>query len=140
MDIETEIQNILDSIYDYFKSHKDIYINTIEQLDNCNGYLGEERWDDMSIFDEWSTTPKPLVVAGMVYDGRDISGDRFNPYANYFRFNRHGTLESSNEKDYDVFLGDEFLFEVLDYRDALPAVNENEVLSGLYDRLHMLRG
>lgn len=140
MDIEVKlqnIQNILDNIYDYFQSHKNVYVNVIEQLDDCNGYLGDERWDNMAIFDEWSTTPRPLVVAGMVYDGRDINGDRFNPYSDYFRFNRYGTLESSDEKNYDDFLTDDFLLEALSYRDDLPAVNENKVLSNLYDKLSM---
>lgn len=46
-------QDYIERIIEAFKNDEETFINTIEDLDSWNGYLGDDRYYSMDELDEW---------------------------------------------------------------------------------------
>lgn len=130
-----KIHTVLADIYEYFRMHRDVIVDVIEDLDCYNGYICENDgypWVNMSDFDETMRGCSPHYIA------EKISQGDFNIYHNYFRFDEYGNLESSDVKNYDELFDMDFVFAVFGVYDVLSSVADNEYLSKKFDELQHL--
>ena len=104
-------EEITADILTYFHENEEEFNTAIEELDSYNGYLGDDRWNDMDELPERVDTSDPVALLNKAYFGDDLDNwhydeqhervyDSFNPNRDYFRFNGCGNLESTNWKDY----------------------------------------
>lgn len=113
-----EIKNEIKAL---FTENEDLFNDVIEELDNWNGYLGDDRYYMMSDFDELHTGLSPMEVLQRTFyggddDTKDAQGRRgkFNPNREYFYYNGYGNLCSTDYKDYSAHLDDYFVDEVIE--------------------------
>jgi hypothetical protein len=103
-----------------FEEDEELFNRTIEELDSYNGFLGDDRYYEMELLNEFYNDVEPLELLQRVYFGRDddtytieSSGNKtygeFNPNRNYFYYNGYGNLISSDYKDYSYKLDDYFI-------------------------------
>jgi len=101
-------------------ANEELFIETIEELDSYNGYLGDDRYYDMYMIDEFalgSNTSEVLERAYFGYDedtSTENSKTEFNPMRDYFRFNGYGNLVSADYKDYSDKLDEWFIDDLID--------------------------
>lgn len=106
-DLETYLY---EEITNYLEENEQEYICIIEELDSWNGYLNGDRWEDMDFLDDYLENEKPF---DLILLGRN-SGRDFYPGDNYFRFDVYGNLESSNHKEYNDYISDYFIDDILE--------------------------
>ena len=133
-------------IIQYFKDNEETFYSCIEELDAYNGYLGDDRYYEMYMLNEFYSNCSPLEVLERAYYGRDADswttdarGDRtygeFNPNRDYFRYNGYGNLVSTDYPDYSDHL-DEYLIDALqENRDYIDTIDDNDDLRALFDAL-----
>ena len=107
-----------------FENNEKLFIEAIEELDNYNGYLGDDRYYDMEMLPELLCNEDMLKVLNMAYFGDDENYhidnygckhyESFNPNREYFYFNGYGNLCSTNYKDYSCRLDDYFIDALLE--------------------------
>ena len=126
-------------IINYFHENEDVFNDCVEELDSYNGYLGDNRYYPMEELDEiYSGTPATEILqrAFFGYDDEENSHDSsFNPNRDYFYFNGYGNLVSSDTKDYTGYLDEFFIDELIDNRNEIYAIDDNEELAELFDEL-----
>lgn len=139
-------KKITADILAYFKENEEVFNTILEELDDYNGYLRDDRWLDMYMLPEVVDSTDPVRLLNMAYFGNDLDNwhynsdhkqvyDSFNPNREYFRFNVYGNFESTNWKKYREYL-DEYCIEVMaEYRENIDTINNDEVLSALFDAL-----
>ena len=106
----------------YFEENTDEFNEVIEELDNYNGFLGDDRYYDMEMLNEFyqGTEPDELLrraFYGYDEDFTDKDGNHtepFNPNKDFFRYNGYGNLVSAYYKDYSDHLDDWFIESVID--------------------------
>lgn len=130
----------------YIKENEDVFNDCIEELDNYNGYLADDRWNDMDMLPELVDTSDPVALLNMAYFGDDLDNwhedengqrryDSFNPNREYFRFNGYGNLQSANRKDYRDHM-DAYAVQQMDqYRSEIDSIGDDETLCALFDEL-----
>lgn len=103
----------------YFEDNEDDFIDAIEELDSYNGYLGDDRVEDMEFLNEIYSSTEPLEVLRRAFYGYDatygVDDDNrqsFNPNRDYFYFNGYGNLVSTDYKDYSDKLDEYFIEEL----------------------------
>ncbi len=139
-------EEVIKKIIEYFTDNDDVFVDCIEELDDCNGYLSDDRWYDMDSFEELMSGKDMIDVLNMAYFGRDDDSwhtdsrgekqyDSFNPNRDYFSFNGYGNLISSNYKDYSDFLDEYFVEALEDNRRHIYAIDDDIDLSILFDDL-----
>lgn len=106
-DLETYLY---EEITNYLEENEQEFISIIEELDSWNGYLNGDRWKDMDFLDDYLCNEKPL---DLILLGRN-SGHDFYPGDNYFRFDVYGNLESSNDREYNDYISDYFIDDILE--------------------------
>ena len=137
---------ITKAIKNYFTEHEDIFNEAIEELDSYNGYLGDDRYYEMSEIDEIYHDSDPSEILARAFYGydedsytTDSRGDRtygeFNPNREYFKFNGYGNLASSDYKDYSDKLDEWVINEMSENRADIYIINEDDELSALFDEL-----
>lgn len=135
-----------EKIIAYFEENENIFNYCMEELDNYNGYLGDDRYYEMEMIDEFYSNTKPLELLQRAYFGRDDDnwrtdsrGDKvygeFNPNRDYFYFNGYGNLVSSNYKDYSYKLDDYFVDALLENRCYIDSIDDDAKLKSLFDEL-----
>lgn len=135
-----------EKIIKYFKENEDIYNSCVEELDSYNGYLGDDRYYEMEMLNEFYNGVEPLKLLNRVYYGRDDDtwttdsrGDRtygeFNPNRDYFYYNGYGNLVSSDYKDYSAHLDHYIIESMLEHRQWIDTIDDNDELSALFDEL-----
>ena len=133
-------------ILDYFKDNEDVFNECIEDLDSWNGYLGDDRYYEMDMLDEFYDGLGASEILNRAYFGYDADswhtdsyGEKiygaFCPNRDYFTFNGYGNLVSSDWKDYSAFLDEYVITDMEDNRAHLYAIDDNEELSILFDEL-----
>lgn len=139
-------EEITADIIEYFENNEDIFNDCMEELDNYNGYLGDDRYYLMDELDELHNGIEPselLLRAFFGYDEETYTTDRdgnktygaFNPNREYFRYNGYGNLVSADYKDYSGML-EPFAIEVMrENRDYIDSIDDNEELTALFDEL-----
>jgi hypothetical protein len=142
----TKREAITAQIIRYFEENESTFNECMEDLDDWNGYLGDNRYYGMEMLNEFYSGVDPLEVLERAYYGRDddswhtdASGNKiygeFNPNREYFYYNGYGNLCSSDYKDYSAYLDAYFVEALEDARDHLYSIDGNAELSGLFDEL-----
>ena len=128
-------KDIAQSIIAYYENNPSEFEELIEELDDYDGCLGDERYYAMGELDELYAGTEPTEILRRAFFGYDedtYDAERgehgeFNPNRDYFRFDGYGTLVSSNYKDYSAYLDEYFVEDLCDRRDWLnldPEVEE----------------
>lgn len=141
-------ENVINEIKEYFKENKEVFNDCIEELDNYNSYLGDDRYYFMEELDEmYCNTEITEVLTRAFYgydednyytdkDGQKIYSS-FNPNRIYFYFNGYGNLVSSDYKDYMAFLDEDFIIQLYENRQNVYAINYKEPLIDLFNKIEM---
>lgn len=139
-------EQIINKIMEYFRDNEETLNECIEELDNYNGYLGDDRYYQMEELNELYNGQDPIEILYRAFYGRDDdtyitheNGNReygeFNPNREYFYFNGYGNLVSSNYKDYTAKL-DHYLIEALsEHRIYIDSIDNDEELEELFNKL-----
>lgn len=139
-------KEVIEKIIEFFKDNDDVFSECIEELDDYNGYLGDNRYYDMDMLPEFVSTDDVFRLLNMAYFGDDLDNwhltedgekryDSFNPNREYFSFNGYGNLVSSNWKDYSSF-NDEYVVESMEEnRRYIDSIDDNSELCELFDML-----
>lgn len=138
-----EKKEIYAKIKEYFEANDDVFNACIEELDDYNGYLGDNRYYDMESLNELYASEEPLEILQRAYFGYDEdthsgNGDdygEFNPNRDYFHFNGYGNLVSTGYPTYSEYLDDNFIDELSDNRNEISAIWNDPDLSELFDLL-----
>lgn len=123
----------IQAIIDYFEDNEDIFNDCIEDLDNCNGTLGDDRYeymDDIDVLFSFNLSD----VLRMAFYGEDESGGEFCPNRTYFKIDGCGNLFSADSKDYSDFLNESIVEEMSEW--DLESVENNPELSALFEALN----
>lgn len=139
---ETTIQKIIT----YFEENESVFNACIEELDSYNGYLGDNRYYEMEMLDEFYSNAKPLELLQRVYYGRDDDtwttdsrGDKtygeFNPNREYFTYNGYGNLVSTDYKDYSAHLDSYAIESMSENRYYIDTIENDDELTALFDEL-----
>lgn len=134
-------EKITNKIVTWFEDNEDVFNQAIEELDAYNGYLGDDRYYDMYDFDELHSNLKPSEILNITFYGydEDTSSENnhteFNPNRNYFRYNGYGNLVSADYKDYSDHMDAYAVDAMLEDRDEINAIEENDELCALFDAL-----
>lgn len=130
---------IFEEIKAFFEENEEVFNETIEELDNWDGYLADDRYYSMSDFDELHTGLSPMDVLQRTFyggddDTKDAQGRRgeFNPNREWFYYNGYGNLCSTDYKDYSAHLDDYFVEKVIEERAHLYI--EDKELNALLDK------
>lgn len=114
----------------YFEDNDNEFIETIETLDNWNGYLDGKRFEPMDTFNDF------------FYGTRDILGDiidRLNPSFtsadDYWYWDDWGEINSTDEIDYSDFLDDDFIEDLYNNRGDVDMPSYIEKLFDAYDNI-----
>lgn len=138
--------NATEKIIEYFQENEEVFNQAIEELDSYNGYLGDDRYYDMEMLPELYSDADPLEILRRAFYGydedtwtTDSRGNReygqFNPNRDYFRYNGYGNLLSSNYRDYSDQLDMYVIAEMLEHRQYIDTIEEDEELKELFDML-----
>ena len=142
-------ETITAEIIAYFEENEDIFNACIEELDGYNGYLGDDRYFEMEMINEFYHGTNPLDVLYRTFYGHDednyhtdANGNReygeFNPNRDYFKFNAYGNLVSTNYPDYSHLLDNYFIEALAENRQSLYEIDGDETLTKLFDELEKL--
>ena len=139
-------EQITNKIIEFFNNNEDLFNECIEELDSYNGYLNDDRYYYMEDLNEFYNDVEPIELLYRVFYGYDADSytfdssgnkthDAFNPNREYFKYNGYGNLVSTNYKDYSDKLDDYFMDELLENRQYIYSLEDNEELTQLFDDL-----
>lgn len=110
-------------LMELFQNDEQLFNNTIEELDNYNGYLGDSRYYEMEMLPELFCGADVIELLNRAYFGRDDeswnTNSSFNPNREYFYFNGYGNLCSANHKDYSAYLDNYFIDAIIENQNHL---------------------
>lgn len=131
------MENKKELLMDLFENDEGLFNDTIEELDNYNGYLGDDRYYEMEILPELLRGKDIIDLLNMAYFGDDDTYyidqyghkhyESFNPNRNYFYFNGYGNLCSIDYKDYSCRLDNYFIDALLENYNHLYL--DDEIIS-----------
>ena len=135
-------------IIEYFEENEDVFNSCIEELDNYNGYLNDDRYYEMELLNEFYHGSDPIELLQRAYYGHDADswttdsrGDKiygeFNPNRDYFTYNGYGNLVSADYKDYSAQLGAWAIESMSENRQYIDTIEDNIELSALFDELEV---
>lgn len=142
-------EEVTADIIAFFKDNEDIFNEAIEELDDYNGYLGDDRYYAMDKLDDLYSRTEPSEILRLAFYGydeeiyiTDESGNReyeqFNPNRDYFRYNGYGNLVSADYKDYAGYLGylDKYAIKAMcENRRYINSIEQSDELAALFDEL-----
>ena len=114
------MKTLAEELFNYYKENEEDFNHDIEELDSWNGYLGDERIEDMEFLDDFYQGTEPTEILRRAFFGYDDTYAKseqrapFNPNRDYFYFNAYGNLVSTDERDYSSFLDEYFVKEIID--------------------------
>lgn len=140
---------IYQNIIDFFENNEDAFNEIIEELDNYNGYLGDDRYYLMDELPELLSGYDAISLLNRAYFGRDdeswhtdANGNKiynsFNPNRKFFYFNGYGNLCSADFKDYSDHLDNYFVDDLLENYQYLYYVDDYEELIELIEKFEAL--
>lgn len=142
-----DAETIIADIVNYLEENTDVANSLIEELDSCNGYLGDDRCYPMDELPELMNGTDTFDLLRMAYFGHDGEawhlnqyGDKvwessFNPNRDYFGFNGYGNLMSYDEPDYSDYIDKHLVRELSDNRRWIDGIEDDEELAELFDEL-----
>lgn len=122
MEKEKNRENLTTALLEYFEENEEVFNTVIEELDNWNSYLGDNRFYPMEMLPEFMDGRDVFDLLNQAYFGNDLDGGKdehghypsFNPNRDYFRFDGYGNLESTDYVDYSDRLDEYFIAELLE--------------------------
>lgn len=125
-------EEIKKAILAYFEENTEEFETVIEELDNYNGYLGDDRYYEMSELDEFYAETEPSEILTRAFYGyddmyTDKDGNHtepFNPNREYFTYNGYGNLVSTDCKDYSGRLDKWFVENLIENAAHLYEIPE----------------
>ena len=137
---------IVADILAYYKEDENAFINSVEELDSWNGFLGDDRWEDMEELDAMFEGKSVTYILDRAFYGYDADtwctnshGEKeysmFNPNRSYFRFNGYGNLVSSDYKDYSDYCDENTVEELEKEYYRLDTITDNDELNELFEEL-----
>ena len=139
-------EEITVDIIAYFKNNEDVFNDCMEELDEYNGYLGDNRYYSMDVLEDFYRDSDPLEILRRAYYGgddntraTDSNGDKiygeFNPNREYFYYNGYGNLVSSDYKNYSHLLDNYAIEAMSENRLDIDSIDNNEELAAFFDEL-----
>lgn len=139
-------EEITADIIAYFENNEDVFNDCMEELDNYNGYLSDDRYYSMDELDEFYNGVEPSEILRRAYYGHDTetyttdaSGNKeygeFNPNREYFRYNGYGNFVSADYKDYTGQLDKYAVESMSENRNYIDSIDNDEELTALFDEL-----
>ncbi|MBR2388236.1 MAG: hypothetical protein IKB02_05655 [Clostridia bacterium] len=139
-------ENTIAKIIAFFEGNNDIFNDCIIQLDDYNGYLNDDRYNDMELLNEIYSGTEPLEILRRAFFGHDEDNfhtdshggkeyAEFNPNRDYFKFNGYGNLVSTDYPDYSEYIDKYAIEEMSEKRRWIDAIDDNEELTALFDEL-----
>lgn len=119
-----------EKLFDLFENNEELFNTTIEELDNYNSYLSDDRYYEMEEINQHFHAADPVNLLQRAFFGYDsetwhtdahnnkIYG-AFNPNRNYFKYNGYGNLVSCDYKDYSAHLNDWFIDSLIENANNL---------------------
>lgn len=141
-----ERNEAIKKIIEYFEENESIFNECIEELDSYNGYLGDDRYYEMEMLNEFYNGVDPIEILQRAYFGRDddtwttdSSGNKtygeFNPNRDYFTYNGYGNLVSTDYKDYSYKLDEYAIESMFENRSYIDTIESDDELTALFDEL-----
>ena len=142
-------EQIIAAIIEYFEEHEETFNACIDELDSYSGYLNDDRYYEMYILNEFYNSTEPLELLNRVYYGYDVDtwttdahGNKtygeFNPNREYFKYNGYGNLVSTNYPDYSVHLDSYAINAMLENRQYIDNIENDDELTALFDELEQV--
>lgn len=142
----TNKEKTIEKIIAYFEENEGVFNDCIVQLDDYNGYLNDNRYNDMELLNEIYSDSEPLEILRRAFFGHDEdnwhtdgSGNKiyseFNPNRDYYKFNGYGNLISTDYPDYSEYIDKYAIEEMSDNRRWVDAIEDDDELSALFDEL-----
>ena len=108
-------------LLNYYKRNSEDFTDDIEELDDWNECLYEDKFFSMDELDEVLKGFEPSEILRSALFGHDESHGNlikssFNLNRDYFHYNGYGDLVSTDERDYSDYLDDYFIQEIIDNR------------------------
>lgn len=136
----------IEKIIAYFEENENTFNAAIEELDDYNGYLGDDRYYEMEYLNEFYNSTEPLELLQRAYFGRDDdtwttdnNGNKtygeFNPNRDYFYYNGYGNLVSSDYKDYSYRLDHYVIESMSKNKNYISTIEEDDELNALFEEL-----
>lgn len=137
---------IIAEIIEYFENDTDAFTEVIEDCDDWDGYLEDDRWYSADDLEE-ILDGRPIVeILNMSRFGSDLDDwhydshnekvfASFNPNRDWFRFDGYGNLESSNYKDYNDKIDHYAIEEIEENRGHLTSLDDYDELVCLFNEL-----
>ena len=141
-------EQIVEKIIEFFNQNEEIFTSCIEELDDYNGYLSDNRYYSMEELNEFYAGVDPIELLQRAYYGGDddtwhtdtrgnkIYGE-FNPNREYFYYNGYGNLVSSDYKDYSAHLDEYAIKSMSENRCYIDTIEENDELRALFNELEI---
>lgn len=137
---------LIAEIVEVFKNDNELFNACIEELDSYNGYLGDDRAYPMEELEEFYSDADPIELLNRAYYGRDDENyyidkhgekhyESFNPNRDYFYYNGYGNLCSTDYPDYSDHIDTYAIEAMLENRDEIDSIDNDETLSELFDAL-----
>lgn len=137
---------IIADILTVFKNDDELFAEVLEELDSWNGFLGDDRWEDMEELDEIFEGKSVTYILDRAFYGYDADtwhtdshGEKeysmFNPERNYFRFNGYGNLVSSDYKDYSDYCDENTVEKLESEYHRLDTICDNDELNEFFEEL-----
>ena len=137
-------QACIDAIIEYFEDNEDVFNDCIEELDNYNGFLGDDRYYPMEELDELYNGEDALEILQRAFYGydedtynMDSSGNKtygpFCPNRDFFKFNGYGNLVSTDYKNYGYKIDHWAVESMAENRMEIQTIDNYEELTELFD-------
>ena len=112
--------DLVESMVNYYQEiswNENDFNTIIEFIDSYDGYLGDDRYYEMDLFDEFFYDCSPLEIVDRInfheFDSRD----------DYFKFDIYG-VESTDIKDYSDFIDNYFMEQLIDNDSYLSEIED----------------
>ena len=128
---------IIAAILTVFKEDEELFADVLEELDSWNGFLSDDRWENMEELDEIFEGKSVAYILDRAFYGYDADTENsaFNPSRDFFRFNGYGNLVSSNYRDYSDYLDENTVEELEKEYYRLDTITDNDELNELFEEL-----
>lgn len=108
-------EELRDRVYEILGDNDDILKEVLEELDNWNGYLGDNRYYPMDELEDFANgNAYDWIIKACRGSDADDPSAGFNPFSNYFRFDGYGDLVSTNYPDYSDQIDDYLITELIE--------------------------
>ena len=130
---------LVEELMNYYRENVEDFNNDIEELDNWNGCLYDDKIYPMQELNELfqGTEPEEILLRAFYgYDephNKDEQRQPFNPNREYFYFNGYGNLVSIDKKCYSSYLDNDFIQEIIDNRYNLSLSSGAEDIIADYE-------